>query len=96
MTRFLKRNIISRNPNPPSYRESTYKNIGNKVDFEELSNYNFADASAIEQLKSKMEDHKTSTREIVLEMLNDLPSKDVKPPDNTLFVCKLNRLTEEK
>lgn len=43
-----------------------------------------------------MDEHKTKTREVVLEMLNDLPSKDVKPPDNTLFVCKLNKLTQEK
>ncbi|XP_041355108.1 peptidyl-prolyl cis-trans isomerase-like 4 [Gigantopelta aegis] len=29
----------------------------------------------------------------LLEMVGDLPSQDVKPPDNVLFVCKLNPVT---
>ena len=30
---------------------------------------------------------------VVLEMLGDLPELDVKPPENVLFVCKLNPIT---
>ena len=29
-------------------------------------------------------------------MLNDLPDAEIKPPDNILFVCKLNPATQEK
>ena len=32
-------------------------------------------------------------RAVVLEMVGDLPSADVKPPDTALFVCKLNPVT---
>ena len=32
---------------------------------------------------------------MVLEMVGDLPDMDVKPPDNVLFVCKLNPHTED-
>uniref|UniRef100_T1K9L7 Peptidyl-prolyl cis-trans isomerase n=2 Tax=Tetranychus urticae TaxID=32264 RepID=T1K9L7_TETUR len=32
----------------------------------------------------------------ILEMIGDLPSEDVKPPDNVLFVCKLNPVTNEE
>lgn len=28
-------------------------------------------------------------------MLNDLPDADIKPPDNVLFVCKLNVVTNQ-
>jgi len=28
-------------------------------------------------------------------MMNDLPDSDIKPPDNILFVCKLNPLTND-
>ena len=40
--------------------------------------------------------HKAQTKSIVLEALNDLPDADVKPPDNVLFVCKLNPVTTER
>ncbi|KAA6365924.1 MAG: hypothetical protein EZS28_038549, partial [Streblomastix strix] len=33
---------------------------------------------------------------LALEILGDLPSVDIKPPDNVLFVRGLNRLTEDK
>ena len=29
-------------------------------------------------------------------MLDDIPDADLKPPDNVLFICKLNPVTEEK
>lgn len=29
-------------------------------------------------------------------MLNDLPDADIKPPENVLFVCKLNAVTVER
>ena len=30
-------------------------------------------------------------RAVVLEMIGDLPEADAKPPENMLFVCKLNQ-----
>lgn len=32
----------------------------------------------------------------MLEMIGDLPSADVAPPENILFVCKLNQVTTEE
>ncbi|CAN0433827.1 unnamed protein product [Discosporangium mesarthrocarpum] len=32
---------------------------------------------------------------VVLEMVGDLPDADMKPPDNVLFVCKLNPVTTD-
>lgn len=34
------------------------------------------------------------SRAEVLEMIGDLPDADVRPPDNVLFVCRLNPVTE--
>lgn len=31
---------------------------------------------------------------LTLEIIGDLPSAEVKPPENVLFVCKLNPVTE--
>ena len=32
-------------------------------------------------------------RAVVLEMIGDIPDADVKPPDEVLFICKLNPVT---
>jgi peptidyl-prolyl cis-trans isomerase-like 4 len=36
------------------------------------------------------------SRAVVLEMIGDLPDVDVAPPDNVLFVCKLNPATVDE
>ena len=41
-------------------------------------------------------DHKARTNAISLEILGDIPDAEAKPPENILFVCKLNPITEEK
>lgn len=43
----------------------------------------------LEEIKRK----EAKSRAIVLEMVGDLPDADVKPPDEVLFVCKLNPVT---
>jgi len=45
-----------------------------------------------EQLQQKEE----KSRAIVLEMLGDLPSAEVKLPETILFVCQLNPITQEE
>ncbi|KAG8386601.1 hypothetical protein BUALT_Bualt03G0165300 [Buddleja alternifolia] len=36
------------------------------------------------------------SRAVVLETMGDIPDAEVKPPDNVLFVCKLNPVTEDE
>ena len=33
-------------------------------------------------------------RAVVLEMIGDLPEADAKPPEDMLFVCKLNQVRD--
>jgi len=35
-------------------------------------------------------------REVELELMGDLPSADIRPPNNVLFVCQLNPVTEDE
>ncbi|KAL4432971.1 hypothetical protein ABPG74_005344 [Tetrahymena malaccensis] len=35
-------------------------------------------------------------REIKLQMIGDIPDADMKPPENVLFVCQLNPVTQER
>ena len=36
------------------------------------------------------------SRAQTLVMIGDIPDEDVEPPDDTLFVCKLNPITEDE
>lgn len=45
---------------------------------------------------AEIKKHKAKTKAIVLETLNDLPDADIKPPENVLFICKLNPVTTER
>jgi peptidyl-prolyl cis-trans isomerase-like 4 len=49
-----------------------------------------------EELEEKRKERETRSRAVVLEMMGDIESADQKPPENVLFVCKLNRVTDEK
>ncbi|KAJ3335010.1 Peptidyl-prolyl cis-trans isomerase cyp6 [Gonapodya sp. JEL0774] len=40
--------------------------------------------------------HEASARALTLEMLGDLPFAEIKPPENVLFVCKLNPVTRDE
>lgn len=56
----------------------------------------FAEAEDTGALEQSIQKHRTKAKEVVLEMLNDIPDADMKPPDTVLFVCKLNPLTTDE
>uniref|UniRef100_A0A3Q1EIF8 Peptidyl-prolyl cis-trans isomerase n=1 Tax=Acanthochromis polyacanthus TaxID=80966 RepID=A0A3Q1EIF8_9TELE len=49
-----------------------------------------------EELEERLKEKEAKTQAILLEMVGDLPDADVKPPDNVLFVCKLNPVTTDE
>jgi peptidyl-prolyl cis-trans isomerase-like 4 len=46
-----------------------------------------------QEKEALQEDHQ---RAVVLELLGDLPSAEIKAPDHVLFVCKLNAITQDE
>ncbi len=50
-----------------------------------------AEAEAKEKERRERE---ARAQALTLEIIGDLPSAEVKPPENVLFVCKLNPVTE--
>ena len=50
-----------------------------------------ADEETIEKLRRERE---ARAQALTLEMVGDLPFAEVKPPENVLFVCKLNPITQ--
>lgn len=71
---------------PPSRAQLATVMIG---DDEELDDN--LDEESVEKLRRERE---AKANALTLEMLGDLPSADVKPPENILFVCKLNPVTQ--
>jgi peptidyl-prolyl cis-trans isomerase-like 4 len=52
-----------------------------------------ADPEAVEKLRRERE---ARAQALTLEMVGDLPFAEVKPPENVLFVCKLNPVTTDE
>ncbi|KAL8239139.1 hypothetical protein R6Q59_015706 [Mikania micrantha] len=50
-------------------------------------------AAELEEVIRAKEAH---SRAVVLESIGDIPDAEIKPPDNVLFVCKLNPVTEDE
>lgn len=51
------------------------------------------DEEAMERIRRERE---AQAQALTLEMVGDLPFAEVKPPENVLFVCKLNPVTQGK
>jgi peptidyl-prolyl cis-trans isomerase-like 4 len=51
------------------------------------------DPAALEKLRRERE---ARAQALTLEMVGDLPFAEVKPPENVLFVCKLNPVTQDE
>ncbi|XP_032877727.1 peptidyl-prolyl cis-trans isomerase-like 4 isoform X2 [Amblyraja radiata] len=60
---------------------------------EEIDDSKGKSTAEIEEVSAEKE---ASTRAILLEMVGDLPDAEIKPPENVLFVCKLNPVTTDE
>ena len=55
-----------------------------------------SDGKSLEELEKENKRLEAQSNAVILEMLGDLPDADVKPPENVLFVCQLNPVTEDE
>lgn len=83
-------NLIPNN-SPIPIRDIEY----NRLDDDFNINEYYEKINTKEKLQAKIEEHEAKNRAIALTLLEDLPDADVKPPDNVLFICKLNPITED-
>lgn len=59
---------------------------------EEIDDTAGRSAAEIEEMVKQRE---AQARATILEMVGDLPDADIAPPENVLFVCKLNPVTSD-
>jgi peptidyl-prolyl cis-trans isomerase-like 4 len=54
-----------------------------------------ANAEAAAEAEKRRREREAAAQALTLEMMGDLPFAEVKPPENVLFVCKLNPVTTD-
>ncbi|XP_054164132.1 peptidyl-prolyl cis-trans isomerase sig-7-like [Oppia nitens] len=60
-----------------------------------LEDVDDTDGMTAQEIDESIRDKEAKERALVLEMIGDIPDAEVKPPENVLFVCKLNPVTRE-
>jgi len=63
------------------------------LDEDEIEKLGKPDEREAEVIEEEQQAKSEKSRGEVLEIIGDIPAADVKPPDNVLFVCKLNQVT---
>lgn len=48
-----------------------------------------------EEIVEMQKDKEAKTRATILEIVGDIPDAEIAPPENVLFVCKLNPVTND-
>lgn len=87
-------------PDPPGLREPSSSPPPTKA---QLATVRIADEAALhaddgideEVLEKRRREREAQAQALTLEMMGDLPFAEVKPPENVLFVCKLNPVTTD-
>lgn len=82
---------------PPSSPESSVpknESVKRGIPYEEGVEMK-TDSLTEAELELSIRSKEAKSRAIVLEMTGDIPDADVKPPDEVLFVCKLNSVTTD-
>ncbi|KAF4506475.1 hypothetical protein G6O67_006557 [Ophiocordyceps sinensis] len=87
-------------PDPPGLREPSSSPPPTE---EQAKTIRIADEAALhaddgveeEELERRRRDREARAQALTLEMMGDLPFAEVKPPENVLFVCKLNPVTTD-
>ena len=82
--------VPDQSPEPTQDQISGYFRIGAD------ESINDDDGLNEEEIKNRESKKEAQHSAQVLEIIGDIPDKDVKPPDNVLFVCKLNSVTTDE
>jgi len=83
----------------PDYERPPEEKVEIRIGADEIVEDRATDEEDLKKMRLQEEERlnrEDKSRAVVLEMLGDLPSADIKAPENVLFVCKLNSVTEDE
>ncbi|CAM9092544.1 unnamed protein product [Ectocarpus fasciculatus] len=81
-------------PSSPIREVPAEERVGQRIPFEEPLETVAGERTEAE-LEESIKRKEAHSRAIVLEMTGDIPDAEVKPPEEVLFVCKLNPVTTD-
>ena len=81
--------VPDRSPSPPKVVSDSNR-IGAEEDIDDYKGL------TEDQIKKLIADREAKANAQILEMVGDIPDADAKPPENVLFVCKLNPVTTDE
>jgi peptidyl-prolyl cis-trans isomerase-like 4 len=83
-------------PSSPTYEYPPEEKVKRRIPYEvSTGESTTSDGRSAEEIEESIREKEAKSRAIVLEMVGDLPDAEVKPPDEVLFVCKLNPVTRD-
>jgi peptidyl-prolyl cis-trans isomerase-like 4 len=85
-------------PDPPGLREPSSSPVPSKAQLATVRIAADADMTTEvdeQATEKKRREQEARAQALTLEMMGDLPFAEVKPPENVLFVCKLNPVTTD-
>jgi peptidyl-prolyl cis-trans isomerase-like 4 len=80
----------------PDYERPPEEKVEIRIQADQIDTSTEEDNDKLRQREEEALRREDKSRAIVLEMLGDLPSADIVAPENVLFVCKLNPVTEDE
>lgn len=82
-------------PESPTYEYPPEEKVKRRIRYEDDLEAR-PDGKTEQEIEASIKKKEAQSRAIVLEMTGDLPDAEAKPPEEVLFVCKLNPVTRDE
>jgi len=97
----IKHTVILDDPydDPPSLQEPPESPLPSKAQLATVrisEDEDLTEVTDVEAAEKQRREREARAQALTLEMVGDLPFAEVKPPENVLFVCKLNPVTTDE
>lgn len=83
-------------PESPPFKRPAAEKVLERLSLEELEAAATIQPEEERRLTEALAEKEAHNKAVLLEMVGDLPEADIAPPENVLFVCKLNPVTKDE
>jgi peptidyl-prolyl cis-trans isomerase-like 4 len=96
----IKQTLIMNDPYPDlpgTFKNSIMSSLKSTSSTKSIEDYWMPqyDLRSKEEINDEIFENESRSRAILLEMVGDIPSAEIRPPKNVLFICNLNSVTTE-
>lgn len=88
--------LLTYPPHSPAYCNLEIGDSKSRLEHNEVHKVFDPEGKTIEEVQKEIRRQFAKKQASILKIIGDLPDEDIKPPENILFVCKLNQATQER